>query len=339
MSILVTGGAGYVGSHVVLELMNLGLEVVILDDLSVGRKSSLADNVTLYIGDIGDTGLVERIILAHDVKTIIHMAAITSIPCSIEYPDQTYLTNTVKSQALLEAALKMGIYRFVFSSVAAVYGEPKTSRVSEDHPLAPHTPYGDSKASFEAILADTAKKHKNFSYAILRCFNIAGVDKEQRVPQWPDSATHLVKLAAMAGLGYINSIQINGTDYNTRDGTCIRDYIHVTDAARGHVLAYQELQKGSSPFTVNLGSGVGTSVREVIDIAKRLGGHDFEIIEGNKREGDPETLVACTKLAEKKLKWKPEHSTIEDIVRSAIEWEKACAEHGSHSQYDALGIP
>lgn len=326
MAILVTGGAGYIGSHVVLELINAGQEVVILDDLSVGRRSALDNDVMLYMGDIGDSGLVTRIIEAHDIKAVIHLAAVTSVPYSIANPEQTYLTNKVKSQALLEAALQAGVCRFVFSSVSAVYGEPKTDRVLEDHPLAPNTPYGDSKASFEAILADAQKRY-NFTYTIVRCFNVAGVDKEQRVPQWPDSPTHLVKLAAMAGIGIADSIQINGFDYETPDGTCVRDYIHVTDAAHGHILALQRLQQGKPSITINLGSGVGTSVKEVVEIARRIGGHDFKIIEGERRVGDPAIIVADTSLAESELQWKPQYSNIEEIIQSAIEWEKSCTTH------------
>lgn len=327
MAILVTGGAGYIGSHVVLELINAGQEVVILDDLSVGRKSALENDATFYLGDIGDAGLIKRIVEAHDVKAVIHMAAVTSVPYSIENPDHTYLTNTVKSQALLEASIEAGVCRFVFSSVSAVYGEPKSNRVGEDHPLAPHTPYGDSKAQFEAILADAEKRHPEFTYAVVRCFNVAGVDKEQRVPQWPDSPTHLVKLAAMAGIGIKDTIQINGLDYNTPDGTCIRDYIHVTDAAHGHILALKYLQKGNPSITVNLGSGEGTSVKEVIELAKRIGGHTFEIIEGQRREGDPAIIISDNSRAEKELQWKPRLSSIEEIIHSAIEWEKSCAAH------------
>lgn len=327
MAVLVTGGAGYIGSHIVLELINSGQDVIILDDLSVGRKSALDNDVTFYLGDIGDTGLVTRIIEAHDIKAVIHMAAVTSVPFSIENPDHTYLTNTVKSQSLLEAAISAGVCRFVFSSVSAVYGEPKTDRVSETHPLAPHTPYGDSKAQFEAILEDAQKRHPEFTYAIVRCFNVAGVDKEQRVPQWPDSPTHLVKLAAMAGIGMSDTVKINGLDYNTPDGTCIRDYIHVTDAAYGHIMALKYLQNGNPSITVNLGSGNGTSVREVVEMARELGGHHFEIIEGEKREGDPAIIVSDNSLAEKVLKWQPRTSNIVEIIKSAIEWEKSCAAH------------
>lgn len=324
MTILVTGGAGYIGSHVVLELINSGQEVVILDDLSVGRRSSLDNDVMLYMGDIGDTGLVTRIILAHDVKAVIHLAAITSVPYSVANPYETYRTNTVKSQTFLEACLQAGVCRFVFSSVSAVYGEPMISRVTEDQPLAPNTPYGDSKASFEAILAE-AHDHYDFTHAIVRCFNVAGVDKEQRVPQWPDSPTHLVKLAAMAAIGMSDAITINGTDYNTDDGTCIRDYIHVTDAARGHIQALEYLQSGKPSTTINLGSGVGTSVMDIIKTAKKLGTHEFEIKYSSRREGDPSILVAEITHAKNTINWNPKYSDIEVIINSAIEWEKTCA--------------
>lgn len=324
MTILVTGGAGYIGSHVVLELINSGQEVVILDDLSVGRRSSLDNDVMLYMGDIGDTGLVTRIILAHDVKAVIHLAAITSVPYSVANPYETYRTNTVKSQTFLEACLQAGVCRFVFSSVSAVYGEPMISRVTEDQPLAPNTPYGDSKASFEAILAE-AHDHYDFTHAIVRCFNVAGVDKEQRVPQWPDSPTHLVKLAAMAAIGMSDAITINGTDYNTDDGTCIRDYIHVTDAARGHIQALEYLQSGKPSTTINLGSGVGTSVMDIIKTAKKLGTHEFKIKYSSRREGDPSILVAEITHAKNTINWNPKYSDIEVIINSAIEWEKTCA--------------
>lgn len=324
MTILVTGGAGYIGSHVVLELINSGQEVVILDDLSVGRRSSLDSDAMLYMGDIGDTGLVTRIILAHDVKAVIHLAAVTSVPYSVANPDETYLTNTTKSQAFLEACLTAGVCRFVFSSVSAVYGEPQTHQVTEDQPIAPNTPYGGSKAAFEAILAKAHDRY-DFTHAIVRCFNVAGVDKDQRVPQWPDSPTHLVKLAAMAAIGMSDSISINGTDYGTHDGTCVRDYIHVTDAARGHIQALEYLQAGNPSTIINLGSGLGTSVMEIIKTAQKLGTHEFEIKENSRREGDPAILVAETSHAKNTINWNPEYSDIEVIIHSAIEWEKTCA--------------
>ncbi len=262
MSVLVTGGAGYIGSHMVLELADRGETVIVMDDLSTGAEWVLPANVTLVRGDVADQPLVERTIADHGVTAIAHFAARIVVPDSVSDPLGYYLANTVKTRALIKSAVKMGVKQFIFSSTAAVYGEPEEVPIHEGAQLAPINPYGRSKLMSEWMLKDAAAAH-GFGYAILRYFNVAGADPKGRSGQCFPRATHLIKVAAQAALGQRDGLEMFGTDYPTPDGTCLRDYIQVTDLARAHVLALDHLRAGGASLTCNCGYGEGYSVREV----------------------------------------------------------------------------
>ncbi len=278
MTILVTGGAGYIGSHMVLALLDAGEKVVVVDNLSTGYAGAVPEQAKLVEGDIGDGDLVGDVIARHGVTAIVHFAGSIVVPDSIADPLGYYLNNTVKSRALIAAAVAGagGVKQFIFSSTAAVYGMPEANPVSEDAPLRPISPYGSSKMMTEAMLADTAFAH-DLNYVALRYFNVAGADPDGRTGQSTPRATHLIKVACQTALGQRDGLDIYGTDYDTPDGTCIRDYIHVSDLARAHVLALAHLERGGESLTLNCGYGQGYSVLEVIEAVKRASGVDFPV--------------------------------------------------------------
>jgi len=321
MSVLVTGGAGYIGSHMALELLGADEAVVVLDNLSTGLAWAVPKSATLVVGDVGDQHLVQRVVESHGVTSIIHFAGSIVVPDSVADPLGYYLNNTVKSRALIEVAVKSGIHHFIFSSTAAVYGMTGDTPVTEDAPLAPMSPYGSSKRMTEIMLADTARAH-DLRYVALRYFNVAGADPNGRSGQSTPRATHLVKVACETALGKRSRMQVFGTDFPTPDGTCLRDYIHVTDLARAHMAALRYLRAGGESDIFNCGYGRGFSVLEVIDAVKRAAGRDFEVRMSERRPGDPARVVAASQRIRKVLGWVPEHDTLDAIVRDALSWEE-----------------
>src|SRR5262245_36093734 len=321
MTVLVTGGAGYIGSHMALELLDAGERTVVLDDLSTGLAQAIPSQAELVEGDVGDQGLVRRIIETHAVTSIVHLAGSVVVPDSVADPLGYYLNNTVKSRALIEVAVACGIRHFIFSSTAAVYGMTGDAPVAEDAPLAPMSPYGSSKRMTEIMLADTARAH-DLRYVALRYFNVAGADPKGRCGQSTPRATHLIKVACETALGKRSHIQVFGTDYPTPDGTCLRDYIHVTDLTRAHMAALRHLRAGGNSDIFNCGYGRGFSVLEVIDAVKRASGRSFGVRPGPRRPGDPAVVVAASDRLRERLGWVPNHDRLDAIVLQALRWEE-----------------
>ena len=321
MSVLVTGGAGYIGSHMVWQLLDGGESVVVLDNLRSGFDWAVAPEATLVNGDCGDGGLVGRLIAEHRVDAIIHFAGSIVVPESVADPLGYYLNNTANSRALIEAAVKGGVRHFIFSSTAAVYGTPDVSPVGEDAPPRPMSPYGRSKLMTEMMLADTAAAH-DFVYTALRYFNVAGADPKGRTGQSTQGATHLIKVASEVALGKRSEMTVYGTDYPTPDGTCIRDYIHVTDLVAAHADALRYLRAGGPSLVANCGYGRGYSVIEVVETVKRVSGKDFPVVFGPRRAGDPTSIVASPALIMSRLGWRPHLDDLDLIVRSALAWEE-----------------
>jgi UDP-glucose 4-epimerase len=320
MTILVTGGAGYIGSHMVLELADAGETVLVLDNLSTGFEWAVARPAELVVGDIGDAGLVDRILKEREVEAIIHFAGSIVVPESVSNPLMYYENNTVKSRALIAAAVANGVRRFIFSSTAAVYGNPAENPVTETADLRPMSPYGWSKLMTEIMLRDTAAAH-DFRYVALRYFNVAGADPEGRSGQSTPKATHLIKVACETALGKRDHMQVFGTDYPTRDGTCIRDFIHVKDLARAHVAALQHLRAGGEANVFNCGYSKGYSVLEVLDAVQRVSGKAMDIRYSPRRPGDPAAIVAASAKIRDQLGWVPEHDDLDRIVAQALAWE------------------
>ena len=321
MSVLVTGGAGYIGSHMVLELLDAGEKVVVLDDLSTGFRWAVPQSVPLTVGDFGDEDLVTEVIAAHDVDAIIHFAAKIVVPDSVADPLGYYENNTAKARTLLATAVGTEVPYFIFSSTAAVYGEPKETPVLETSPREPINPYGRSKLMVEWMLADTAAAH-GLKYTVLRYFNVAGADPQGRSGQSTPNATHLIKVAVQAALGMRKGMDVFGTDYPTPDGSCLRDYIQVTDLVRAHMDALRRLRAGGDNITCNVGYSRGYSVLEVIDTVKRMSGVDFEVRMAGRRAGDPARIIASTDRVRTELGWQPNHDDLDQIVRQALDWER-----------------
>ncbi len=321
MAILVTGGAGYIGGHMVLALLDAGEEVVVLDDLSTGFSWAVPKPATLVIGDMGDRETLAAVFAQHHIEAIAHFAAKIVVPDSVADPLLYYLNNTAKARNLIEAAVAAGIRHFIFSSTAAVYGEPSVNPISEDAAPQPINPYGRSKLMVEWMLEDVAKA-KEFSYVALRYFNVAGADPAGRLGQSTPNATHLIKVAVQAALGQRPGMDVFGTDYPTPDGTCVRDYIQVSDLIGAHLLALAHLRSGGKSLVLNCGYGHGHSVREVIDVVKRVTGADFEVRLAGRRAGDPAMLLAGAERIRSLLGWKPIHDDLQEIVRQAYEWER-----------------
>lgn len=320
MTVLVTGGAGYIGSHAALALLDGGREVVVLDDLSQGHRWAVPTGAAFVEGDCGDEDLVRRVIAEHDVTAIMHFAGSIIVPDSVIYPLEYYRNNTVNSRALLQVAVDSGVKHFIFSSTAGVYGEPKATPINEDFALKPISPYGTSKMMTEKMLADAAIAH-DLRYVALRYFNVAGADPKGRSGQTSRKATHLIKIASQAATGTRPQMAIYGEDYETPDGTCIRDYIHVSDLANAHVLALEYLERGGESDVMNCGYGRGFSVREVIGAVKKVSGVDFEVELADRRPGDPAALIAAGDRIRQKLGWTPVHDDLDAIVRHALDWE------------------
>jgi len=324
MAVLVTGGAGYIGSHMVLELLDRGETVVVLDNLSTGVDWVVPEGVKLFVGESGNQSLVAAIIRAHDIRAIIHFAASIVVPDSVSDPLGYYLNNTVNSRALIEAAVKGGVQHMIFSSTAAVYGTPERMPINEDDRLNPESPYGMSKLMTEVMLRHASEAH-GLGHVILRYFNVAGADPRQRTGQSTPRATHLIKVAAEAATGRRQGMSVFGTDYPTPDGTCLRDYIHVSDLARAHSAALDHLRSGGANGTFNCGYGHGFSVFEVIDMVKKVSGVDFPVVVEGRRPGDPAGLVADNGRIRSVLNWTPAFDNLETIVSHALVWEKKLA--------------
>jgi len=325
MTVLVTGGAGYIGSHMVHALSDAGEAVVVLDNLSTGFRSALPSSVPLFIGDVGDQDLVASIILDHRVNAIIHFAGSIVVPESVRDPLGYYRNNTVNTRALIETAVKRGVKHFIFSSTAAVYGNPAVLPVREDAPTRPMSPYGTSKLMSEIMLHDVAAAHE-LRYVILRYFNVAGADPQQRTGQSTPAATHLIKVGVETALGMRPKLEVYGTDYPTPDGTCIRDYIHVSDLARAHSAALAHLRRGGAAMTFNCGYGHGYSVLEVIGAIERVSGLKLPVQMVGRRPGDPVSLVADVSRIRSKLDWSPQFENLDTIVSHALVWERLLQE-------------
>ncbi|MEO1649838.1 MAG: UDP-glucose 4-epimerase GalE [Pseudomonadota bacterium] len=321
MTVLVTGGAGYIGSHMTLALRDRGENVVVIDNLSTGFEWAVADGAKLVVADIADTDTVASVIRENNVSAIIHFAGSIIVPESVERPLDYYQNNTVNSRGLIAAAVETGVQNFIFSSTAAVYGMPEVNPVAEDAALKPMSPYGSSKLMTEIMLADSAAAH-DFNYVALRYFNVAGADPTGRSGQSTPKATHLIKVACETALGQRAKMSVFGTDYDTPDGTCIRDYIHVTDLANAHLCALDHLRSGGLSDIFNCGYSKGYSVREVIAAVKRASGADFTVEEVARRAGDPAAIVAASAKIRDTLGWQPEHDDLDDIVSQALAWEE-----------------
>ena len=324
MTVLVTGGAGYIGSHMVLELVDAGEDVVVLDNLTTGFDWAVAKPAELVVGDIGDTELVGRLLKERGVEAIIHFAGSIVVPESVSNPLMYYENNTVKSRGLIAAAVAGGVKNFIFSSTAAVYGNPAENPVSETATLAPMSPYGWSKLMTEIMLRDAAAAH-DFRYVALRYFNVAGADPAGRSGQSTPKATHLIKVACETALGKRSHMEVFGTDYPTRDGTCIRDFIHVKDLARAHVAALSHLRAGGKADVFNCGYSKGYSVLEVIDAVKRASGKSMDVRLSPRRPGDPAAIVAASGKIREQLGWVPHHDDLDRIVAQALAWESELA--------------
>jgi UDP-glucose 4-epimerase len=321
MAILVTGGAGYIGSHMVHGLVADGEQVVVLDNLSTGFDWAIAAQAKLVVGDIADQALVVRLIAEHGIDSIIHFAGSVVVPDSVADPLGYYRNNTVNSRALIECAVKGGVRNFIFSSTAAVYGNPAQVPVREDDQLQPMSPYGSSKLMTEIMLRDAAHAH-GLSYVVLRYFNVAGADPAGRTGQSTKGATHLIKVAVETALGRRTQMQVFGTDYPTPDGTCIRDYIHVTDLTRAHSDALAYLRAGGASTTMNCGYSRGFSVLEVIDTVKRISGVNFKVDLADRRAGDPAQIVAASDRIRALVGWQPQFDDLSVIVQHALAWER-----------------
>jgi UDP-glucose 4-epimerase len=321
MTVLVTGGAGYIGGHMALALLDAGDDVVVLDDLSTGFRWAAPATAKLVVGDFGDQALLDSIIDEYGVDAIAHFAAKIVVPESVADPLAYYLNNTAKARNLLECAVRKKVRHFIFSSTAAVYGEPPVNPVFENAPLAPINPYGRSKLMVEWMLQDAAKAH-DLHYAVLRYFNVAGADPKGRAGQSSAQATHLIKVAVQAALGHRPGMDVFGTDYPTPDGSCVRDYIQVSDLAAAHMDALRYLRAGAENIICNCGYARGYSVLEVIDVVKKVSGVDFPVRISGRRAGDPAAIVAGNDKIRSALGWTPKYDDLEQIVRQALDWEK-----------------
>ena len=320
--ILVTGGAGYIGSHTVLALNEAGYEVVVYDNLSTGHAQAVLPPARLIPGDVGETDKLDKLLAREQFTSIIHFAASIVVPESVSRPLHYYHNNTIKTTGLIRTAIRHRIRHFLFSSTAAVYGIPEHLPVSENAPLQPINPYGRSKLMSEWVLQDVSRACPDFRHVILRYFNVAGADPLGRIGQSTPAATHLIKVACQTALGQRERLEIFGTDYPTPDGTGIRDYIHVADLARAHVLALEYLSHDSDSDIFNCGYGHGYSVQEIVAAVRRISGRPVPTLTVPRRPGDPAELVAAPDKLQRTVKWRPQYDDIEKIVESAYRWEQ-----------------
>lgn len=329
-SVLVTGGAGYIGSHAVLALKDAGWSVAVIDNLVTGFRFAVPEGVTFYEGDIEDADLLARIFadqgMGDGKGAIMHFAGSVVVPESVENPLKYYHNNTAKSRALIEAAVTAGVPHFIFSSTAATYGIPKVSPVTEDAPKEPINPYGMSKLMTEAMLGDVSRAHP-FNYCVLRYFNVAGADPQGRTGQSTAGATHLIKVAVEAALGKRSHVGVFGTDFDTPDGTGVRDYIHVSDLASAHVLALEAIiAQPLQSLTMNCGYGRGFSVLEVLDAVDRVTNLTIDRRVEGRRAGDPDALISNNERIKSTLPWTPQYDDLGMIVEHALAWERKLSE-------------
>jgi UDP-glucose 4-epimerase len=326
LPILVTGGAGYIGSHAVLALRDAGWNVSVIDDLSNGTRRVVPDDVPLFEGDVADRALVGRVLRERQIGAIMHFAGSIVVPESVEQPLEYYRNNTLASHSLISAAVTAGVKHILFSSTAAVYGAPDRVPILEDYPRLPINPYGASKLMTERMLEDASAAHP-FNYGALRYFNVAGADPGGRAGQIGRGSTHLIKVAVEAAVGKRDHVAVYGDDYPTADGTCIRDYIHVSDLASAHVAALEWLTlHPDQNLVANCGYGKGLSVLEVLDAVDRANGSPVKRVMEGRRAGDPPMLVAGNQRLLETLEWRPAHADIDRIVGDALAWERTLLE-------------
>ena len=318
--ILVVGGAGYIGSHMVKDLLDAGYHVITLDDLSTGHRELLPGGEFIE-GGLGDTVLLDKLFSTHKISAVMHFAAFSLVGESVEKPLKYYRNNMAATAELLDSMIRHGVKRFIFSSTAAVYGEPVDIPITESHYCTPTNPYGQSKIAVERMLKDCDSAY-GLKYISLRYFNAAGADKSGTIGERHRNETHLIPLVLEVPAGRREDIKIFGTDYPTPDGTCIRDYIHVSDLSGAHLLALDSLLSGGDSAVYNLGNNRGYSVREVIELARKVTGKPIPIIEADKRQGDPAILIASSDKIKKKLGWKPEYEDLETIIKTAWKWHQ-----------------
>lgn len=322
-TILVTGGAGYIGSHAVLALQRAGYDIIILDNLVYGHQD-LVDKVLkvkLVVGDTADRPLLDRLFDSHKIAAVMHFSAYAYVGESVTDPAKYYRNNVVGTLTLLEAMLAAGIKKFVFSSTCATYGVPNSIPLVEDHPQNPINPYGMTKLMVERILSDFDAAYQ-FKSVVFRYFNAAGADPTGLLGEDHNPETHLIPLVLLTALGKRESVSIFGTDYPTADGTCIRDYIHVNDLANAHILGLEYLLKGGNSDVFNLGNGGGFSVKEVIETARQITGKEIKTVECDRRPGDPPVLIGSSEKARKLLGWSPEYADLKNIISHAWQWHQ-----------------
>jgi len=319
-TILVVGGAGYIGSHMVKDLLDAGHEVITLDDLSTGHHDLLPGG-TFVEGNLGDQEMLDRLFSSHRISAVMHFAAFSIVGESVQNPLKYYRNNLAATTALLSAMIQHGVKRFIFSSTAAVYGEPTEIPITENHPCNPTNPYGATKIAVERMLQDCDSSY-GLKYICLRYFNASGADESGTIGERHTQETHLMPLVLKVATGEREDISIFGTDYPTPDGTCIRDYIHVSDLTQAHLLALKALLSGKESAVYNLGNNQGYSVREVVELAKKITGKKIPVLEADRRPGDPARLIASSEKIKTSLGWKPKYENLETIIKTAWVWHQ-----------------
>lgn len=321
-SIIVTGGAGYIGAHAVYALIDAGFNPIVIDNLSTGVESNIANQAVFYHEDIANTAAVKDIITKHNVTGVMHFAGSIIVPESVSDPEKYYRNNTINSLNLISLCLSLDVKAFVFSSTAAVYGEPEVVPITEASHLNPINPYGASKLMTEMMLQDMVSAHGGMNYGILRYFNVAGADPDLRCGQSGKNSTHLIKIASETAIGKRDKMSIFGTDYSTPDGTCIRDYIHVSDLADIHVKTMEHLLSNKENLIANCGYGHGYSVKDVINAVNKNAPSPITAIEDKRRAGDPEKLISSNEKIKSVLGWSPQYDDLNTIVKTAMDWER-----------------
>lgn len=321
MAVLVTGGAGYIGSHVVYEFLGNGHDVVVVDDLSTGVRALLPNNIPFYEGNVGNSDVMDMVFSSHKIDTVLHFAGSIIVPESVENPLKYYQNNTCVSSSLLQSCIKYKVQNFIFSSTASVYGNNPLQLMKEEYAPQPENPYASSKLMTEMMIRDTAFAH-GLNFAILRYFNVAGADHQGRTGQVKENATHLIKVACEAAIGLRSGMNVYGADYDTPDGTCIRDYIHVSDLANAHLCVYERMINHAVNKVYNCGYGQGFSVLDVIETVEKVSGVKIEKKMAERRAGDPIALIADSSLLKAETGWIPRYNKLDVIVKTALEWEK-----------------